>query len=188
MNFTSEESLNEYLQKRGISTSTWGKGATKTVAQLFKELQNGECSFIEPENNKCCIRMHVVNVDVFYKDESGNKFYLIEERQVFKNNSERKRTWLPTSLAEKMKPKETPEEATKRCLQEELGIIGTLDMKYEKAQEEFVPSSATYPGVSVKRTAHVFTLYLTKNQFKPEGYIETQPDKTTYFTWKKMKY
>ncbi len=33
---------------------------------------------------------------------------------------------------------------------------------------------------------HKFRIQLVDNQFNPNGYVEKQPDKTTYFMWKEV--
>lgn len=47
--------------------------------------------------------------------------------------------------------------------------------------------SLSYPGLTSKYKGHQFTCYLTEQQFNPEGYIEKQEDKSTFFTWVKYE-
>jgi len=46
--------------------------------------------------------------------------------------------------------------------------------------------SQSYPGLKSKYKGHVFNCTLIDSQYKPEGYVEVQKDKSTYFIWEKM--
>lgn len=93
----------------------------------------------------------------------------------------------PTSIGEKIKHGELPFQATRRALGEELGIDHTedyigADTSFNVQVREPVISNS-YPGLLTKRTIYTLDTYLTKRDFRPEGYREVQEDKTSIFKW-----
>ena len=190
-NFKSEgkysaiDNLQKRLESAGIDTSLWGVGRAKTLAHLQEELENGEVILIEGENGELIRQGVVVGADIYYKSHDGKKYYLREERQIFRDGRVRERK-LEQSVSEKLKRGEDPENAMIRGLKEELGIDGEIHMQMIKTYEKVVNSSS-YPGLLSRYTIHWFRVVLTDDQFNPEGYIEEQPDKTTYFVWKEIK-
>lgn len=49
-----------------------------------------------------------------------------------------------------------------------------------------VHESSSYPGLIAFYTVHTFNTILGEQEFNPEGYIEEQEDKTTYFIWEEI--
>jgi len=175
--------LKNRLEQAGISTAEWGKGEAKTLRHLAKELQEGDCSLVE--DGSTLIRTVIVGgADVFH-ETSDATYRLVEEKQVFTDGRQRKRD-LGHAVSEKMKPGENPAEAMARGLREELGISGELQLHYEGESSKTI-TSPSYPGLTSRYVNHRFTVFLGTDQFKPEGYIEVQYDKTTYFTWQRVK-
>ena len=74
-------------------------------------------------------------------------------------------------------------EAATRALAEELEIDDVNDLKIlpvvNKEQE-----SPSYPGLRSRYENNFFEVFLTKNQYNPDGYQEEQQDKITYWAWK----
>jgi len=81
-----------------------------------------------------------------------------------------------------MKLGEVPAEAIIRGIVEELGINGEIAIKYIEKIENF-GEAGSYPGMLTKSTTHYFEAILEASQFNPDGYIEEQSDKSTYFVW-----
>lgn len=89
-----------------------------------------------------------------------------------------------------MKPSETPFEAARRALKEELGI----QISPELVSQSFVffiedrppVISTSFPGLWTKRTLYISDFYLPSNCYQPEGYVENQSDKSTYFVWQRV--
>lgn len=81
-----------------------------------------------------------------------------------------------------MGPNEDPEDGMIREIKEELSIGGDIFL-VEKEVSEVLQSSPSYPGLISQYTYYKYTALLNNEQFKPEGYIEEQEDKITYFTW-----
>lgn len=162
----------------------WCIGKAKTVDHLLEEINGGETELIVV-GDKLLRTVRVVALTVTYHDDQ-NKLVLVEEKQVFRNGRERIRN-LESSLGEKMTVGELPEQAARRALAEELQITGdenefTFDFMGEnfKGPEE----SPSYPGLNTRYQFFAFSVDLPPRMFKPEGYIEEQDDKTTYFVWK----
>jgi 8-oxo-dGTP pyrophosphatase MutT (NUDIX family) len=175
--------LRNRLERSGISTAEWGKGEAKTLANLVKELQEGDSSLVE-ENGKLVRTVIVGGADVFYETPEGS-LRLKEEKQVFQDGRERRRD-LGSAVSEKIRPDEAPAEAMLRGLREELGITGEVTMRYEGESGKTI-TSPSYPGLTSRYVNHKFTAVLSADQFKPKGYIEVQDDKTTYFVWQPVE-
>ena len=176
--------LEQQLADAGIDVSQWGKGAAKTFEHLQKEIDSGEMVLVKDENGELLRRLVVGKADILYTSPEGKKYRLVEEKQVFKDGRERRRD-LGEAISEKMKPDENPTEATARGVQEELGIEGDLDMKELAVNEERLVSPS-YPGLTSQYILHRYEATLKDEQFKQDGYIEEQPDKSTYFVWKEV--
>ena len=174
------ESLQAKLEKYGIPVNTWGQGATKTLQQLEKEIANGESEIVE-ENGTITRRVSVLTIDVFYVDESGKTMKLKEQKQVFKSGDIRERQ-LSTSMAEKLKSGEQPNEAAvKRAIAEELGITGKVTISAGQPSTADT-SSPSYPGLPSQMQLHQFSATITGADYKA-GYVEVQKDKSSYFVW-----
>lgn len=188
MEFTESkiDELKALLESHGVDTSTWGQGATKTIEHLQKEIEDGETTLEIDSDGNLIRKVSLACVNVYYKSEDGKILFLVEEKQVFKNGGERKRT-LKSSVTEKMKRGENSTDAATRGVFEELGIEGEINLKkIDKVSDEEEIVSA-YPNLKSKREKDIFETYITESQFRPEGYQEVQDDKTTYFVWKELE-
>ncbi|NJN54935.1 MAG: NUDIX hydrolase [Anaerolineae bacterium] len=103
--------LKEWLQVGGVDTAVWGQHGNKTAADLWGELQQGDCLLqgMPP--------MRIVRVVQVIIQQEGK--VLMEGAQEWADGRVRNRNFLPS---EKMKPGEPPAAAALRCLWEELGI------------------------------------------------------------------
>lgn len=169
----------EVLASHRIDVTSWGRSATKTPSDLFEEIQAGETVLVE-EGEQIMRKVSVAGVNVFYND-GHRKLRLIEERQVFINGQERRRT-MESSVSEKLKARENPKKAAERGVKEELGIDGKLTLK-SKGKSERQQVSPSYPEVASKYVTFRFETWLNNNQYKSEGYIEDDGKKKTYFVW-----
>jgi hypothetical protein len=182
---TALNALRQQLEAAGIDVSEWGKGQAKTLAHLQKEIEDGETVLVNGKRGELLRRVVVCSADVFYVSHDGQKFRLKEEKQIFKDGRERKRN-LENSVSEKMKPGEDPKKAIIRGLKEELGIEGEISLK-ETGVDEQILSSPSYPGLQSHYIHHKFEAILNDEQFRPEGYVEEQKDKSTYFVWEEVQ-
>lgn len=180
------------LQQKGIPLEQWGRGEAKTVAHLAKELQEGESVLVD-KNGELVRQVTVAGITVLYEDETG-KYKLVEDRQVFADGRQRKRT-MKNSVSEKMKPDEDPHAAFRRGLLEELPEIAeTLGEQWTQTLtftnvrvEEDERVSGSFPGLKSRYTAHLGDIHFSNEQYRAEGYIEQQADKSTYFLWEKIE-
>lgn len=173
------QKLQLLLLQSKIPFQTWGTGETKTIRDLAKEVELGEAQLIESAQG--LIReINVVAITVLYTDEQGKTWRLIENKQEFHDGRSRTRT-LDASVGEKMMAGETPEQTAQRALQEELGLVTPPPAR--TASEKETQDSQSYPGLPTQITRHRFEISLTSDQYRPDGYTEKQPDKTTYFIW-----
>lgn len=177
--------LQRQLEGAGINVSEWGKEQAKTLAHLQKEIESGETVLVTGEQGELLRRVVVGGADIFYVAPDGKKYRLKEDKQVFKDGRERKRD-LGQAVSEKMKPDENPKDAMIRGIREELGIEGEISLT-ETGVDEQLLSSPSYPGLQSQYIRHTFEATLNDQQFKPDGYVEEQEDKNTYFIWEEIQ-
>ena len=179
------DALQKQLADAGIDTSLWGTGKAKTLEHLQKEIESGETILITGEAGELLRRVVVGKADIFYQSPDGKKYRLKEDKQVFKDGRERRRN-LGQAVSEKIRPDEDPDTAMIRGIQEELGISGKISLTktMEDVENETSPS---YPGLKSQYSRQIFQATLSDEQFKPEGYVEEQSDKSTYFIWEEVK-
>jgi len=169
------ESCIELLTRHGIDVALYGTGKAKTIAHLVKEVNEGECTLIS--SDKGLVReLNVVSAMVYYET-----LVLKETKQVFADGREKVRT-KDSSVSEKLQPGEDPWEGLKRGITEELAIQGELDI-VQLDTEVVERESDSFPGLLGRYNLYKFNVYLTPEQYQPEGYMEIQSDKVTYFGW-----
>lgn len=178
------EELISKLEEYKIPYESWGKGYAKTVDHLLDELKNDECAIID-EQGYLVRYIEFVGIRVFYKDTDGTKYSLKEDRQVFNDGRTRRRT-MQASVSEKMKFGEDAELSAIRGIAEELGVDVSSDQLIKRRDLSYDGGSHSYPGLKSKYKGHVFNCNINKDQYNPEGYVERQKDKSTYFVWEKI--
>jgi hypothetical protein len=177
-----ESDLADILTKYDIDHQQWGQGTAKSLSQLFEEIKARESRLVAPENGSVLGRILGVAAVNITTNVTGTPLRLVEERQVFRNGGERQRQ-LAASVSEKIIDDEAPEAAAIRGIKEELGVAygGLLTRSDEKLIIR--ESSESYPGLlSIYRT-HTFAATFSEQEYRPDGYAEVQPDRTTYFSW-----
>lgn len=146
------EELATWLQDNGVDVSLYGVGTSKTVAELFDEVQNGESVLhVSPDG----VLMRTVRVlSLLIRNSRGE--VLVEEQQVRPNGSVRSRG-LP--LSEKLVATESWRPAVERAIKEELGSIlpsnpkiTVDDSSYRKTVESSV--SVSYPQLRCQYQCH----------------------------------
>jgi hypothetical protein len=175
------KSLEEYLLRFGIPLEKWGKGYAKTLSHLLKEIESGECTILE-EGGNLLREIEFAMCEMFYRD-GKNLFKLIEKKQVFNDGRTRIRD-KESSVSEKIMIGEDPLESLIRGVKEELGIILGESQIEEVGDVKKTESSQSFPGLITKYSGHNFTCFLNQDQYNPNGYVEVQKDKSTYFIWK----
>lgn len=181
---SSVESLGEILEKNNIDTSLFGKNNAKRIEDLFDEIKNKETELIK-EGDSVFRKIKALSISVNYK-KGERDFVLTEDRQVFSDGRERKRSPM-SSLSEKIKSGENIEEEINRALSEELGIKNKYEAVFiEEVKEK--KESRSYPGILTQYSFLKYKIYLEDEDFKEEGYIENEASTglTTYFVWKEV--
>ena len=177
------DSLRAQLQNNGIDLSKWGQKGTKTVEQLFEEIEEGETEMTKDVDGKLLRKVLGVGADIFFTD--GDQTYkLKEEKQVFDDGSVRVRDFA-RGVSEKMKFGEYSHDAMARGIQEELGIMSNIYLEEIETIVE-TKDSPSYPGLMSHYIVDIFKVNLVPRQYKPEGYIEKRDGITTYFIWTKV--
>ena len=136
--FPDKASLEIWLTRNGVDISAWGTGSSKTLTDLWHELNAGEIILHEYPP------LRVVNVVQVIIRRNGT--ILVETEQVLRNGRKRRRNQPP---AEKFKPGETYHEAALRCLQEKIGIAARLITIHPNThrQVKTYAHSFSYPGL-----------------------------------------
>lgn len=121
---------------------------------------------------------------------NNHTYQLVEDRQVFNEGTSqervRQRQGLQGAIKEKMHPGEDPRAAVSRAFQEELKIVTDVDFSRVRS-EDLDKESPSYPGLRSQYRAHYFEAELVGDQIKPEGYMDVESDKTTYFVWRQIR-
>jgi hypothetical protein len=170
-----KKSILGLLDKYEIDYNNWSEG--KSIDSLFDEIENGECKIIEDDNSLFRI-LSFVGVNIKYKNLT-----LIEDQQIFKSGKIRRRNMV-SSVSEKMISGENPKSAACRGVKEELNIdVDPTNIRFIK-NLEYEKDSLSYSGIITKYYGHIFEYTISDSQYIPEGYVENQKDKSTYFVWK----
>ena len=173
------------LRKHRIPLATWGTGKAKTFEHLLREITSGEAELIETKQG--LTRRARGAIVAVYFNHNGSRFFLAEDRQEFKDGRVRTRD-LDTSVGEKLAPSEEPVMGARRALTEELGFptknVELLTLVPEETRIKGPVPSDSYPGLLTVYVMHPFTVTIPSFLYKPEGYVEHQEDKTSYFVWR----
>lgn len=178
------DEISSLLKKYEIPFELWGTGKSKTLKHLFYELKNDECS-LQEENGGLTRYIEFVGIKIYYTDRNDQRWVLKEERQEFNDGRTRRRN-IPNSVSEKMKFGEDPMIASIRGIEEELGVKVKSNQLTKYSDLHYDGGSVSYPGLDTKYKGHRFVCNFTDDQFNPNGYIEVQEDKKTFFYWNKL--
>jgi hypothetical protein len=178
--FSSEDDLVNFLIANDIPVDQWGKGSAKTVRHLYNEILEKE-SVLSYIDGKLIRSIEFVSAQIFY-DSPGGVLKLVEEKQIFKDGRVRSR-YLESSVSEKMKADEGPRNSIIRGIEEELKISIAMDQIEANGNIDETEESNSYPGLLTRYNGYKYKIELRSHQYRPEGYIEHQRDKSTYFKW-----
>lgn len=170
------------LQAHHIPLDQWDKGEAKSLYHLLDEVNAGEAK-LKVDGNVLVRFIYPVAIDVFFL-QGNTRLWLKEREQIFADGRRRQRH-LSTSLGEKMKTGEQPAEVVERALREELGIREKAAIVQGLSAVNGPLPSSSFPGLLTLREMHFFQVTLPAAAYRPHGYVERQPDKTTFFVWKK---
>ena len=175
------EELVAMLTENGIDAELYGTGVAKTIDHLLREINCGETT-LDVANSKLVRRVRVMQIEVYSETDDGHSiriWKLRETKQVFKDGRVRVRK-LGFSVAEKMLPNEEPKDAVLRALKEELGVTEIISLRPITTEIPEVKESSSYPGLYTHFERYNTSVLIKHNN---DGFIEEQPDKTTYFEW-----
>lgn len=170
------------LIRHNVPVNSWGKGGTKNLADLLREIEKGETT-LSVRDGELIRETSVLFITVRCSPPGSPPLRLKEDRQVFRDGRVREREHpYGASLGEKLRAGEKPDaEAVERALEEELGVtsFGILRWDEPRIREQDSPS---YPGLRARFTEYHCEVEL-RRAYRPEGYVEAQLAKTTYFVW-----
>ncbi|MFF7446893.1 MULTISPECIES: hypothetical protein [unclassified Streptomyces] len=136
--------LREWLERNGVPHTSWGTDGTKTVRQLYAEIEAGETTL---EDDPPLRRVDVVTLRV---RQGGRE--LVETSQLMSDGTVRRRNRPP---AEKIVRDEDAAAAALRCVAEELGVEGpgVVLGRVSRPRDPDRQPSPSYPGLP---SAYVF--------------------------------
>lgn len=179
----SVDHLIDILTQEGIDIGEWGTGKYKSVQELYEEIKAGE-TILAVQDGELVRQLAVVNIDVFYCNSNGQRCKLKETVQVWHDGTGRYRFRdRSSSVAEKLKHDENPGKAAIRGMLEELKIECDDTELVFKEKNQSQEESPSYPGITSQYTFFVYEITLTDDCYQPEGYIEDDGSKSTYFEW-----
>lgn len=180
------KTLRSLLQRHGVCYANWGIGYTKSLYDLMKEIRLGE-SVLIVRRGKLIRQVRHAQADITGEID-GVLHRLIESHQVFAGGIERPREG-DRSVSEKIQSGESPKAAMIRGIHEELGLTDFagkgLIRDSRRPRKRYKDSAVSYPGLAVEHIEFQFTWCMPHEYLEPNGYVETQRRKTTYFVWKK---
>ena len=136
--FTNIQALEAWLGKYGIKYEAWGANSSKSLRNLWQELEAGE---VQLKDNPPLRVVDVVQLIILRDDH-----ILVEAAQEFITGQRRFRNQPPS---EKIKPGENIQQAAYRCLLEELDVPSqriTLHLETHR-QRQTKTNSISYPGL-----------------------------------------
>lgn len=174
----SKDQLKDILKSGGVPVDNWD--AFKGLGDLWEEVQSGETVLVQ-RGKEVVRQVSVARIYVFYTDENGQKYQLVETKQIKKDGSSRERGF--DYVAEKFKASEDPQSAALRGVQEELNIRAFMNLSPRGIDTE-ERQSPSYPELRSEYKFYLFNLNLDPTQYNPKGYVEDDGKKKTYFEWR----
>ncbi|CAH6419541.1 Hypothetical protein POVR2_LOCUS45 [uncultured virus] len=171
---SSLDQLKLVLLTHNIEYLQYGQGTAKSLSQLLKEIQEGECS-LSVVDGQLIRTVSVLAVAITRSDGR----VLTEVNQTFHKTSQRDEYSRQRNvlLLEKMLPNETAAEATRRGINEELGLdvshlVVTWDIIKRTSEQKY---SQSYPDLlcSYDRTTVTIPLELLGVEIE-DGYTFTE--------------
>jgi len=183
------QELKEVLRCSGIDASLFGKGQAKTLEALLNEINNPRegVKLVTTVIGDVYRMVEVFNIHVFYRHDD-KRLRLREALQIFNDGRFRARLERLAAISEKMHSNESYWDGVARALHEELGIVEEINLECIKAVENSVIEkvSQSFPGLVSTYNIHRVNYFMEKKFFCPEGYVEVQKDKKTYFVWEEV--
>lgn len=171
------EDLASWLRQCGVDISLWGTGDYKSVAELWKEVVNGDCILEVGPTRKVVIAIVIIETEGAVLHEAKQEFH--DGRIRVRNKPPR----------EKVKPQEKIAEAASRCLRQELRLnedeYEILDVS--ESPTLLMKESASYPGIKTEYSqffVKVSAPNLPKTDFSTEEHGDPHdPVRKHWWTW-----
>ncbi len=164
--------------RQNLPIEEYGRNGKKSFEQLHEEIAVGE-TVIREENGRPLREVRVVQFETHCRGQ-----ILIEDRQIFANGDERRRSFGAPS--EKLLPSETYEDAVRRGLCQELGLssetVERLPITYLR-EETKVAESGSYPGLTTRYALRIYRVDLPDELYQPEYVERSDSGMTSYFKW-----
>ena len=173
--------LTDFLAFHGVDTAAFGVGTAKSLAQLAGEIAAGESVLSLDEDGRVVRDAAGACVNVYHRTADGRLLRLVEDRQELANGLVRRRD-LNSSIGEKLMRGERPLAGARRALREELGLDVDPPLRADYLMLR-VTDSFSYPGLRSRYAITYFRCTLDDDAYRPEGYVEVQPDKHNFFCW-----
>jgi hypothetical protein len=183
------QELKEKLRCSGIDVSLFGKGQAKTLEALLNEINNPRegVKLVTTVIGNVYRMVEVFNIHVFYH-HGDKRLRLREALQIFNDGRFRARLERLAAISEKMHSNESYWDGVARALREELGIEGiNLENTREVECRRIEKISQSFPGLVSTYEIHYVNYFMEEKFFCPEGYVEVQKDKKTYFVWEEIE-
>lgn len=146
-----------------------------SLRALQQELEDGECTLVWDGNTpKRHVKVAFVTIH-----HPTSPLILVETHQLVKETGEIRRRGL-RGVSEKFKPNETPAEAAKRGIKEELGI--DIEHLIKAGYRTETKYSGSYPQLLSEYQIWEFETILRKDQIQ-ETFTADEGDKFVFFTW-----
>ncbi len=176
----------EMLVGSGIDVSLFGRGEAKTLDKFFQEVSDPtEGAMLLQDENGLLRVVNLVNIHVMYNNR-GQLLKLREVLQVFNDGRHRSRPDRQAAISEKCHSDETIMSSVQRAIEEELGVkITQHESVLELGRNIVTKKSQSYPGILSEYRIEYFLYIMREENFSPEGYVEVQKDKKTYFSWER---
>lgn len=176
----SPEDLASFLRANGVDLTQWGVKKAKTIEDFYAEIAAGEAHLMKDVQG-AIRKIMPSGVSVYHTPATGTSLYLHEDRQEFADGRKRNRG-LKYSIGEKAKPGEDHLAAAVRGIREELNLAGKFTI-FQTQSAVRVEESPSFPGLRTKYDEARFVAMINEAQYKPEGYIEDDGKKRSYFVW-----
>ncbi|MFA6459197.1 MAG: hypothetical protein WCV79_02245 [Candidatus Paceibacterota bacterium] len=182
------EELTALLVKYNVRTDGWGHGGTKSLKDLFEEIQQGTS---KPIIFKHMVVRCVTNVaiSVYYKPTPSFLQYL-EEMKEPKNNGHSRVAHPGFSLLTDKLANETPQSAAERCLKDEFNIDPShFHLRQIGEKMIFDPSCRHFPHLSGARIQTHIVAEMDSKPYKAYGYKKILPNgQTIHRSWKPVPF
>lgn len=180
----SAKQLKSLLKKHDIDYGAWGTGLAKTITDLLKEIRDGE-SVLRVHRGRLVRQVSHAQANITH-----GSMRLVETHQVLANGAVRDRGDTDRSVSEKIRKGESPRAAMIRGIREELGLSSFAGngLTVSTTRTKRSPAGGdSYPNLPAEHVLHQFNWQMPREYFIPEGYIERQTRKTSYFAWKEAE-